>query len=242
MPGLIGVGLPRLESTATFGFFGGGVYLYNQRYTKSPSYSLYLDDIPAQSGSVLFGGVDHAKCQGQLYTLPRTSILNYEIRIDRITTGTFRARPILAVSDSGTSLGLLPNRILRGLAEQLSLSYNENDRYYYLEKNKRFQDADISLAFSGISHTLKLSNLLLQGDLLGEGFKNNYHVFGFLSSEENSNSIILGDVFLRNFYVVYDAAHPQIGIARASYKKSDTHVQAIIGNSIPKAKQAPEFN
>lgn len=43
--------------------------LYNGGYIKSRSYSLYLDDVAAQSGSILFGGIDTAKFTGKLTTL-----------------------------------------------------------------------------------------------------------------------------------------------------------------------------
>ena len=43
--------------------------LYAGGYIKSRSYSLYLDDVAAKTGSILFGGVDTAKFTGELVTL-----------------------------------------------------------------------------------------------------------------------------------------------------------------------------
>jgi len=43
--------------------------LYDAGYISSRSYSLYLDDIEEQKGSILFGGIDTAKFTGDLITL-----------------------------------------------------------------------------------------------------------------------------------------------------------------------------
>jgi hypothetical protein len=43
--------------------------LYTAGYIKSRSYSLYLDDVAAKSGSILFGGIDTTKFTGELVTL-----------------------------------------------------------------------------------------------------------------------------------------------------------------------------
>lgn len=42
--------------------------MYQQGYSKSRSYSLYLDDSDGKSGSILFGGIDTAKFTGGLTT------------------------------------------------------------------------------------------------------------------------------------------------------------------------------
>lgn len=43
--------------------------LFTQGYTKSRSFSLYLDDVTEHKGSILFGGVDTAKFTGDLVTM-----------------------------------------------------------------------------------------------------------------------------------------------------------------------------
>lgn len=43
--------------------------LYTAGYIQSRSYSLYLDALPEQKGSILFGGIDTAKFVGELTTL-----------------------------------------------------------------------------------------------------------------------------------------------------------------------------
>src|SRR6202035_321064 len=44
--------------------------MVTQKLIQSRTYSLYLDDISASTGNILFGGVDTAKFQGTLATFP----------------------------------------------------------------------------------------------------------------------------------------------------------------------------
>ncbi|CAN6673687.1 hypothetical protein TRVA0_049S00430 [Trichomonascus vanleenenianus] len=241
VPGLMGVGLTALESSNRF-FFGQysnvPMSLYHQGYIKSPTYSLYLDDVGAQSGSILFGGVDHAKYKGQLYLFQRTSSMAFDVRVDSLSVDGQNVGQFTATLDSGTSLGLLPNRVLRPFTDRLNLHYDDSSKSYYYNKNEKMPDHKIDFVFSGVKYTLKTSDLLVDSSKLGDPFSQGRLIFGFQSSNDNSNAVILGDVFLRKFYVVYDCAHAQIAMAEASYKNSSS-IQAIDSESFPKALKAP---
>jgi hypothetical protein len=72
--GVMGVGLDVNEANATFN--GGPVYstiideLQSQGFINAKAYSLWLDDLESNTGSILFGGVDRSKYLGELIALP----------------------------------------------------------------------------------------------------------------------------------------------------------------------------
>lgn len=67
--GIMGVGLPGLEASTTQypGFVDA---LFKQGLIASRSYSIYLDDIEDDTGTITFGGVDSTKYSGKLVPLP----------------------------------------------------------------------------------------------------------------------------------------------------------------------------
>lgn len=63
--GVFGVGYPGLESTSTK-YSNIPHALKEQNLIAKAAYSLYLDSSSASQGSILFGGIDHAKYTGEL--------------------------------------------------------------------------------------------------------------------------------------------------------------------------------
>ena len=67
----------------------------------------------------------------------------------------------------------------------------------------------VEFFFDGASYWLNPEQYMVEGfhfDLPG------YCVFGFLENEASNDTVILGDLFLRYFYTVYDYDAMQVGI------------------------------
>ncbi|KAF7550702.1 hypothetical protein G7Z17_g5548 [Cylindrodendrum hubeiense] len=105
--------------------------MVSQGYIDTNAFSLYLNDLSADSGTILFGGIDQAKFVGKLTTLPLqpdfqsldTNVTSFTVEMDSFkvtTTGsqdsvdvkTFAAKAIL---DSGSTICLLPETQAQGL-------------------------------------------------------------------------------------------------------------------------------
>jgi hypothetical protein len=134
--GLLGIGYDKNEASDTL-TAGSFVYpsiidtLVDQNIIATKTYSLYLDDLEASTGSIIFGGLDSDKFQGDLVQLPvipdhfrnGTAIyLDLAVNMTSFSimgeagnttelydtyTSTFEEFPI--VLDSGTSLIYLPD-------------------------------------------------------------------------------------------------------------------------------------
>jgi hypothetical protein len=84
--GVLGIGLPGLEVTSQYGYIYANlpIKLAQEGIINRAIYSLYLDTADAETGSILFGAIDHAKYEGDLVSLNmmRTySQISYPVRI-----------------------------------------------------------------------------------------------------------------------------------------------------------------
>lgn len=232
LPGLVGVGMPSLESTNQ-GFGLRSVYnnvpasLYAQGYIESPTFSLYLNSVDAQQGSVLFGALDHSRYQGQLYTVPRTSNSRYNIALDSISVGGSQYRGSTTTLDSGTTLGSLPDNICSGLADELGLTLNYQYGAYVTYPGSYDPETQVVFTFSGVQFPVRLEDLLIDSEKLGPPLPSGLKIFAFGPSSQTGNQVIFGDIFLRNFYVVYDMNNKNIGLALADFTGRAPQIEAI---------------
>lgn len=212
--GILGIGLVGLESTTET---GQGTYqnfpalLKDQGLIDKNAYSLYLNSEDAKSGTILFGGYDKAKFDGELVSLPFTGQRNQNgdnYRLD-VTLNSVAAEGDSGVSinkpvnlDSGTTITLLPNEVVEYVAEALNanddgtVDCNQPDKHLLFNFNGvtikvPYQD----LAFPGNFGTCSLA---MQGPIMG-------------------NELILGDNFLRHAYIVYDLDDKKISLAQVKY-------------------------
>jgi hypothetical protein len=175
---------------------------------ESPTYSLYLNDIEASTGLILFGGVDLDKFSGTLETLPintdngtysRLMITLTDITIS--TPGNVTAvnsastLPLSVVLDSGTTLGLLPTPILESLAEFFGAQLQ--DGVYILPNCDALSDTGtVDFSFSGVNISVPFNEILVN-------LPTSPPVCAIGLQALDSSCGILGDTFLRSAYVVY---------------------------------------
>ncbi|KAH8908205.1 acid protease [Coniochaeta sp. PMI_546] len=129
--GVLGVGFPQNEAAAT-------TYpniideLAEQGFISSRAFSLYLNDRRANTGTLLFGGVDAAKFIGPLHVLPipkqPTGYTHYGVVMSSLSTTYSNGTEVPisstlagAILDSGTTLSYLPDDIATPLFEELGV-------------------------------------------------------------------------------------------------------------------------
>ena len=261
--GIMGIGTAALESISyntgfevTFPTVLDA--LISQGNLDRHAFSLYLDDIEANAGSVLFGGVDHAKYTGELVTLPMQTDSSIGI-IDRylvtLTSVSFvdadgqesllsdSDLAAAALLDSGTPAIYLPpsiaNQVLQGLGAVQAAAQINVVPCSYANSNAKLR---FGLGGSGGAVIdVPMSELIFKSflgsqDTFDDGTQQ--CVLGIDSSDENAaGDIILGDTFLRSAYIVYDLNNALVAIAPAKYT-DDTDVSALpSGTTIPGASR-----
>jgi len=186
--------------------------MVSQKLVESRTYSLYLDDLQASTGSIIFGGVDLQKFNAPLLTVPINedvdliaafyiSLTGISISESKRCTPPINSSwyPINALLDSGTTDMLLPTTIANYLAEYFGGKFNEDTGLFDLA-NCDLQNATsgfVTFDFSGIKINVPFNELALPNDTGG-------CLLGFEDAGSDASCASLGDTFLPSAYVVYD--------------------------------------
>lgn len=230
-PGAIGVFGVALEgsesvSNAKDEYPNFPVQLKNQGYIDRVAYSLYLNSIDANEGTLLLGGIDEAKFNGDLTVLDLQSSQAFLVNYNSINyNGNNYGGQNQAVLDSGTSYVYIPDEAFDPIAKAVGLgALNPNTTLNYIDCNSQ---VTLDFDFGATTITVETSQLVIPlGPLLGNNDER--CVFGIQSYEYAERNIIFGDVFLRNAYVVFDLEGQQVGIAQVQYSDS-SNIQPITG-------------
>lgn len=221
--------------------------MVNKGLIKSSAYSLWLNDLDANTGSILFGGVNTKKYHGTLETLPIQKAggvySEFVIALTSVflsnssgtTNYTSSALPAAVLLDSGSSLTYLPDVIVEGIFNDLEVSYDSSSGVGYMPCSSSSQNVNISYTFSSPTINVALSELLLD---IGDYYYNDGEracAFGIVPAGESMS--VLGDTFLRSAYVVYDLANNEISLANTNFNSTDNNVLEITTgtDSIPGA-------
>jgi Eukaryotic aspartyl protease len=253
--GLLGVGNVILESEASIlNVTVPTIYdqLVSEGYINRAAFSLYLDDLNANTGSILFGAIDTTKFSGDLVSLPIQQIegqyLRYTVTITSISiqddSGTRALTDpnfeVLALLDSGTSNQQLPDNVMTELVQGLGALESSGEAVVPCS----YQNANASLVYqfggaNGPKVSVPFSELVqsLQG---APTFSNGepeclFLVMGGATLDGTTEEVILGDSFLRSAYVVYDIANNEIAIAQAALNATSTSNILVIpsGTGLP---------
>ncbi|XP_007065203.2 gastricsin [Chelonia mydas] len=209
--GILGMAYPSLAvGGATTALQG----MLQKNLLSQPIFSFYLSSQPSSQygGEVVFGGVDSRFYSGQIHWAPVTQELYWQIGIDEFVIGGqatgWCSQGCQAIVDTGTSLLTIPqqfmNYFLQGVGAQ------ENEYGEYVVDCSRVQSLPtISFTINGVSFPLPPSAYILSN--------NGYCSVGvmptYLPSQNGQPLWILGDVFLRRYYSVYDMGNNRIGFA-----------------------------
>ncbi|XP_073472023.1 gastricsin-like [Aquarana catesbeiana] len=183
--------------------------LIQQNLIPQPVFSFYLT---GQSGEVIFGGVDSSLYSGQIYWTPVTEQIYWQIAINEFSvngqpTG-WCSQGCQGIVDTGTPLLTIPQQYLDTLLQSLGAQQGQNGEYY-VNCNSVQNLPPISFTISGNQFSIPPSGYILQinGNCV-VGFESTY-----LPSRNGQPLWILGDVFLRQYYSVYDLGNNQVGFA-----------------------------
>lgn len=180
--------------------------LVSQGIIDKPAYSIYMSKDQGDKGLVLFGGIDNKKYLGELATFPISDNWFASITLEEVNVNgkTFYVgRP--ALLDTGTSWLVLPDEIIDDLTEKLGGDVHENGDIYI--SCDQPTDEFITFNFGTQEITISYADLIVrpfQGSCLAG-----------MSKWDPKNGPILGDVFLRHTYTVYDLEENTISIAPA---------------------------
>lgn len=218
------------------------VALVNAGIINSAAYSLWLNDLDASTGTVLFGGVDTEKYHGTLSTLPilQTSGAYRDLEIALTGIGVngnagsiASSQALVALLDSGSSLTYLPDTIAQDIFDQYNATYDSQMGAATVDCNLADTTDTIDFTFSSPTISVGMDEMVLTASYNSEaGYT---CVLGIAPS--GGNSAVLGDTFLRSAYVVYDLANNQISLAQTNFNATGSSIEQIGtgASSVPNA-------
>ncbi|KAI1176283.1 aspartic-type endopeptidase [Nemania sp. FL0916] len=249
--GILGVGYPINE--VQVGRAGKPSYdnlpaaMVSSGLTSRNAYSLWLNDLDANTGSILFGGVDTEQYSGSLQTLPIQQtggvFSEFLITLTSLALGdnTIASKQALAVLlDSGSSLTYLPNKMVQGIYDQVQAQYDSSSGAAYVPCSLGNSKTTLDFTFSSPKISVEMNELVLNV-ALSNGEQPTFQdgqpacLFG-IAPAGDSGINVLGDTFLRSAYVVYDIDNNAISLAQTKFNATRSSVQEIpTGSSIPGA-------
>ena len=244
LEGIIGIGYENNEVSLTY---GGGTYanvpanLYQKGYTDANAYSLWLNDLEANTGSILFGGVDTGKYTGELQTVPiiPEGVNFYAQFVIALTavgtngkTGSIGSGlHVAALLDSGSSLMYLPNDITQDIYNAVNARYDSSQGAAFVDCSLANSDDTIDFTFSSPTISVAMSELVIVA-----GYQNGAPVCILGIGPAGDSQPVLGDTFLRSAYVVYDLSNNGISLAQTDFNSSTTNILEIKSSSaVPSA-------
>ncbi|KAG5421423.1 SAP9 [Candida metapsilosis] len=236
--GVLGIGLPGLETTVSYG------YMYENLPMKMKSdgiikrvlFSLYLNTADADSGSVLFGAIDHAKYEDSLETVPMLKTyrqidfpVRFEVEVNNITlnnnkgtTANVLTSSTGVVLDSGSTLSYLHSDQIQAVGEALQGRYSSNAGAYLVECRFLNTNSTLDIQFGGKTIKVPVSDLVLRA-----GQDTCY--LGLFEQSSSSSYILFGDNILRSAYIVYDLEEYEVHIGQVYYT-DDEDIEVVDGS------------
>ncbi|KAM8976457.1 gastricsin-like isoform 2-T2 [Pelodytes ibericus] len=207
--GIFGMAYPAMSAGGATTAMQG---MLQQNLLNYPIFSVYMG---SQSGEVIFGGVDNSLYSGQIQWAPVTQEVYWQIGIDAFSingqaTG-WCSQGCQAIVDTGTSPLTVPQQYMGNLLQYLGAQQGQNGEFL-VNCNNVQNLPSISFTINGVQFHIPPSEYILQN--------NGYCTVGveetYLPSQNGQPLWILGDVFLRQYYSVYDMRNNRVGFAQSA--------------------------
>lgn len=211
------------------------------------AYSLWLNDLDANTGSILFGGVDSLQYEGSLETVPIQSesgvYAEFLITLTDLKLGTLgiaNSSALAVLLDSGSSLTYLPDTMVEDIYNAVGAEYDSQEGAAYVPCSLANDTRNLTFTFSSPSISVSMKELVLDVVTTGGSrptFQNGVTACLFGVAPAGSGTNVLGDTFLRSAYVVYDMANNEISLAQTRFNVlgSATDIKAITSSGVPGA-------
>jgi len=194
--------------------------MIDQKLIDEPVFAFYLQQDASGTGELVFGGVDKSHYTGTLVDVPLTSETYWEVSLDAMSFG---GSPVIssaqkAIIDSGTSLLAGPAAQVATLAQKVGAK-SVMGKEYVIDCSKKPSLPDLKVTLGGKEFALAASDYVLE--VSGEC------LFAFMGIDvpaPRGPLWIMGDVFMRKYYCVFDYGNKKMRIAPAANKTAGSEL------------------
>lgn len=212
--------------------------LLNQGLIKLNAYSVWLNEINAEAGSVVYGGVDKSKYSRltilpvqQMNTPGTNPYRELVVNLNKASYLGKKSPAVVALLDTGTEYLQLPGKFVRDIYKAMKAVPDEKNDYYVdcsLANSKETMDFEFGTDPEIVLIQVPLSSLVYQPyqSRLVPSNANGDPLCSLSLAQANSNDIaVLGSPFLRSAYAVFDLTNNQISIGQAMYTSASNIVE-----------------
>lgn len=205
--------------------------LADNKIINSNAYSLWLNDLDASTGSILFGGVDTEKYTGSLQTLPVIAEQGVFAEFIIALTGMgvngkagslFDNETVPVLLDSGSSLMYLPDDLVTSLYTQFNAQYDSSQGAAFVDCSLANDATTLDFTFSSPTISVPMNELVIVA-----GYQRGQPVCILGIGPAGQSTYVLGDTFLRSAYVVYDLSNNEISLAQTNFNATKSNVREI---------------
>merc|ERR1712072_24438 len=170
-------------------------------------FGVYLGGTSGVGGEMTLGGTDSSHYTGDISYFPVSRAKYWQISVDTFSVGNLSK--VEAILDTGTSLLVVPPAVMTSFGNQVGAKSIALGKEWSIDCSKISTLPTLNIMIGGKPFPLEGKDYVLQVSgqcLLG--------MTGMDLSREGL-SLILGDVFLRKYYAVFDLGNTRVGLATA---------------------------
>ncbi|XP_068026183.1 pepsin A-5 [Melanerpes formicivorus] len=201
--GILGLAFPSIASSGATPVFDN---MMAENLVSRDLFSVYLSSNGASGSFVLFGAIDYSYTQNGISWIPLSAETYWQVTMDSVYVGGQPAACLQgcqAIVDTGTSLLVVPNNILGTIFA--SFGANSNGQ---ISCSALSSLPDLVYYINNQAFSVPPSAYVLEG--------NGYCSLAFQGMDvptEAGELWILGDVFIRQYYTIFDRANNRVGLA-----------------------------
>ncbi|KAL9587579.1 MAG: hypothetical protein Q9212_000156 [Teloschistes hypoglaucus] len=203
---------------------------------RTKAFSIFLNDRTANTGTIIFGGLDTKKYLGVLRAAPIEKINGEYVTFVIQVTGlgisgsgvskSFNSSlPYKAWLDTGSPLTTLPDDLAHEIYAELGLQYDASRRIASVDCNLANSGQSIDFSFGPIKISVPMHELVLPGSPKADGTPD--CDFGIAPS--GGGLSLLGDTFLRSAYVVFAMNRNVVALAQTDFDSKESQIVEIVG-------------
>ncbi|KAJ1066107.1 hypothetical protein K5549_017836, partial [Capra hircus] len=206
--GILGLNYPNVSFSGAIPIFDK---LKNEGAISELVFAFYLSTDKQEGSVVMFGGVDHRYYEGELNWVPLIQAGDWIVHMDRISM----RREVIACSggceavvDTGVSMIKGPGILVDNIQELIGARPRGSKHYVSCSAVNTLPP--IIFTINGVNYQVPAQVYILKDS---RGYC--YTIFEEITVSPSTETWILGNIFLRLYFSVFDRANDRIGLARA---------------------------
>ncbi|KAF9341299.1 aspartic peptidase domain-containing protein [Linnemannia elongata] len=189
--------------------------MIKQNLIQSPIFSVWLGrSTEGGGGEYRFGSYDPERIDGELTWCPVTVKRYWQIKCDGLFFGDVDLQLASdVIVDTGTTLVIVPTDVAKAIHSQIPGSYYDDNNGWIVPNTPEVANLPgFQLLLNGTKFDVIMKDLMREDVEGREGF-----VFSGIASSDRITTWILGDVFIKQNYCIFDLGQERVGIAKCKH-------------------------